>query len=34
MSRDYELNLSANLEPTSFEEAIARDEWKEAIQNE
>ena len=27
-SYDFELNLSANHEPTSFEEDISYDEWK------
>jgi hypothetical protein len=34
VSYDCELNLSANLEPTSFEEATSHDEWKEAMQKE
>ena len=31
---DCELNLSANHEPNSFEEASTCDEWKEAMKNE
>ena len=31
VSFDCELNLSANFEPTSFEEASTRAEWKEAM---
>jgi hypothetical protein len=31
VSYDYELSLSTNLEPTSFEEATSHDEWKEAM---
>ena len=34
VSFDCEFNLSANFEPTSFEEASTRVEWKEAMQNE
>ena len=34
VSFDCEFNLSANFEPTSFEEASTRVEWKEAIHNE
>jgi hypothetical protein len=34
VSYDCELNLSTNLEPTSFEEATSHDEWKEAMQKE
>ena len=33
-SFDCELNLSANSEPTSFEEVASHDEWKESMQNE
>ena len=32
VSFDYEFNLSANFEPTSFEEASTRAEWKEVMQ--
>ena len=31
ISFDCEFNLSANFEPTSFEEASTRVEWKEAM---
>jgi hypothetical protein len=31
VSYDCELNLSTNLEPTSFEEATSHDEWKESM---
>ena len=34
VSFDCEFNLSTNFEPTSFEEASTRVEWKEAMQNE
>ena len=34
VSFDCEFNLSANFEPTSFEEDSTRVEWKEAMQNE
>ena len=34
VSYDYEMNLFANLEPTSFEEIDSHDEWKESVQNE
>ena len=34
VSFDCEFNLSTNFEPTSFEEASTRAEWKEAMQNE
>ena len=30
-SFDCELNLSANSEPTSFEEVASHDEWKESM---
>jgi hypothetical protein len=30
-SYDCELNLSTNFEPTSFEEVVSHDEWKEAM---
>jgi hypothetical protein len=29
VSYDYDLNLSTNFEPSSFEEATSLDEWKE-----
>jgi hypothetical protein len=29
-----ELDLCTNIEPTSFEEFVSHDEWKEAIQKE
>jgi hypothetical protein len=32
VSYDCQLNLSTNLESTSFEEATSHDEWKEAVQ--
>jgi hypothetical protein len=31
VSYDYELNLSINFEPTSFEEVASNNEWKEAM---
>jgi hypothetical protein len=31
VSYDCELNLSTNFEPTSFEEIVSHDEWKEAM---
>jgi hypothetical protein len=31
VSYDYELNLSTNFGPTSFEEVVSHDEWKEAM---
>jgi hypothetical protein len=31
VSYDCELNLSTNLEPTSFKESTSHDEWKEAM---
>jgi hypothetical protein len=34
VSYDYDLNLSTNLQSTSFKEATSHDEWKEAIQKE
>jgi hypothetical protein len=34
VSDDCELNLSTNIEPTSFEEVASHDEWKEAIKKE
>jgi len=34
VSYDCELNLSTNLEMTSFKEATFHDEWKEAMQKE
>jgi hypothetical protein len=34
VSYDCELNLSTNLQLTSFEEATYHDEWKEVMQNE
>jgi hypothetical protein len=34
VSYDFELNLSTNIEPTSFEEVSSHDEWKEAMQKE
>jgi hypothetical protein len=34
VSYDCDLNLSTNLEPTSFKEAASHDEWKEAMQKE
>jgi hypothetical protein len=34
VSYDCELNLSTNIEPTSFEEVASHDEWKEAMQKE
>ena len=34
VSFDCKFNLSANFEPTSFQEASTRVEWKEAMQNE
>jgi hypothetical protein len=34
VSYDCELSLSIDLEPTSFEEATSRDEWKEAMHKE
>jgi hypothetical protein len=34
VSFDYELNLSTNIEPTSFGEAASHDEWKESMQKE
>jgi hypothetical protein len=34
VSYDCELNLSTNLEPTSFKEVASHDEWKEAMQKE
>jgi hypothetical protein len=34
ISYDCELNLSTDIEPTSFEEVASHDEWKEAMQKE
>jgi hypothetical protein len=34
VSYDCELNLSTNFEPTSFEEVVFYDEWKEAMQKD
>jgi hypothetical protein len=34
VSYDCELNLSTNLEPTSFKEVASHDKWKEAMQKE
>jgi hypothetical protein len=34
VSFNYELNLSTNIEPNSFEEDASHDEWKEAMQKE
>jgi hypothetical protein len=34
VSYDCELNLSTNLELTSFKEVVSHDEWKEAMQKE
>ena len=31
VSYDYELNLSTNFEPTSFEEVVSHNEWKEVM---
>jgi hypothetical protein len=34
VSYDCELNLSTNFKPTSFEEVVSHDEWKESMQKE
>ena len=34
VSYDCDLNLSIDLELTSFDEVVASDEWKETMQNE